>query len=578
MRNRSIIAGRMVPCMRTALLCIGVVGPFLGPRFVKAAGDAAARGVESTASSAKGLSFDLGDPGTMPVGVDDAGARKRIYDDPSGQAAFERIGFDFLMHHFWREPSVEEVDRLDRWAAQHGHGFLYNAENSPSARKPGDPAQYRKPGSFWQPTDVFVKRCLASPRFMGFCFDECEHWTTNGVWVTAGRGFMPQFYDAEGGTLAQAYAGNAHNLSLLMTRHFPGLAAQAAEGRAGPVVGTENVFPILQHLFARCGLVQMPKLLKETVTPVAMAMAMGAAKQYGVRHWTSVDLWGPSGYPGHTPAALHSALLLAYWTGSELTYIENFNYKGSLYATKPDGAIELSSYGKVARSFIRDYLPRHARPHRFCDFAPETIIVRFPDSDWGQENPGPWIRRNLYGASNLTPDKDTRAWLRIWHVITHDTLPVKALNYNTRLGIPYRVFFPASNVAVYDHLASDPTLYRHARIVFLVGKQVSPACRTTLDALVRGGLTVVSTTRLSPPGVGPIGEDGYATLEAGRGRWVVTDDVTLGPVRALLAPLLGQPDELRYVFGAHEVVFTADKNPDVLSVALRSTADGDEPR
>ena len=50
----------------------------------------------------------------MPVGVDVAGSKKYIYDDPVAQDAFEQIGFDFLMHHFWGAPTVEDVDRLDR--------------------------------------------------------------------------------------------------------------------------------------------------------------------------------------------------------------------------------------------------------------------------------------------------------------------------------------------------------------------------------------------------------------------------------------------------------------------------------
>ncbi len=504
----------------------------------------------------------------MPVGVDEAGSKKWIFDDPAAQEAFEQIGFDFVMHHFWGEPKVAEIDRLDEWAAEKGHGFLINAENSPSGRAPGDPAIYRKPGGFFQPPDKYVQRCLASPRFLGFCFDECEHWVCNGTWVTAGRSFEPHFYDAEGDALDDAYAGNMHNLGLLMDRVFPGFAERARKPGSVPVVGTENVFPILQHLFARQGLVQMPKLLKETITPVTLAMAMGAAKQYGVQHWTSVDLWGVGGYPGHSPEELRSALLISYWTGAERTYIENFSYQGSLYAVE-DERVELSDYGQVAREFIREYLPEHPRHIRFETFAPEVIIVRFPDSDWGQENPGPWIRRNLYGASNLVPDEDTRYWLKVWHVISHGTIPVTALNYNTPLGIPYRVLFPANNVAVYDHLAADPELYRGARLVFLVGKQVDPACLATLEALSEKGLTVVSTSRLAPAEMASVGPEGYAIHATGSGRWIVTNDVTLAAVRDILTPFLGRPDELRYVFGDTEVVFTTPENPDRVQVALR---------
>jgi len=507
-------------------------------------------------------------PNPMPVGVDEAGSAKWIYDDPIAQDAFEQIGFDFVMHHFWGEPTIEDIDRLDAWAAPKGRGFLINAENSPSGREPGDPAVYERPGGFFHPPREYVEHCVASPHFLGFCFDECEHWICNGVWVTAGQPFQPCFYNAEGRSLDDAYAGNLHNLQLLMERVFPGFAERSHHPGQVPIVGTENVFPDLQHLFARAGLVQMPKLLKETVTPVTLAMAMGAAKQYGVQHWTSVDLWGMPGYPGHSPEELRSALLISYWTGAERTYIENFAYQGSLYVEQ-DGRAQLSAYGEVAREFIREYVPAHPRRVRFEDFAPEIIIVRFPDSDWGQENPGPWIRRNLYGASNLVPDADTRYWLKVWHVISHGTIPLAALNYNTPLGIPYRVLFPANNVAVYDHAASDPALYDTARLVFLVGKRIEPECLATLRQLAQAGLTVVATRRLAPPELSTVGPEGYAVHPTGTGRWIVTDDATLPAMRSLLAPYLGSPDELRYVFGGTEVVFAAPGDPAKVEVTAR---------
>ena len=78
-----------------------------------------------------------------------------------------------------------------------------------------------------------------------------------------------------------AYEGNLHNLGVLMAQVYPGFAARGRRPGQTPIVGTESVLPDLQHLFARAGLVQMPKLLKETITPVTLAMAMGSAKQYG---------------------------------------------------------------------------------------------------------------------------------------------------------------------------------------------------------------------------------------------------------------------------------------------------------
>jgi len=53
------------------------------------------------------------------------------------------------------------------------------------------------------------------------------------------------------------------------------------------------------------------------------------------------------------------------------------------------------------------------------------------------------------------------------------------------------------------------------------------------------------------------------------GRWVVTDDVMLPAVRELLGTVPGKVDELRYVFGKSEVVFTAPGDGTVVKVSVR---------
>ena len=105
--------------------------------------------------------------------------------------------------------------------------------------------------------------------------------------------------------------------------------------------------------------------------------------------------------------------------------------------------------------------------------------------------------------------------------------------------------------------------------MFLVGKQVEPACLATLRALGERGVTVVSTRRLAPPEMAEVGAEGYATYPTGAGRWIVTDDVTLPAVRKLLVPYLGRADELRYVFGDKEVTFTAAGDAAQVRVAVR---------
>lgn len=185
----------------------------------------------------------------------------------------------------------------------------------------------------------------------------------NGVFVTARKhsltDFVPHFYDAEGDCVEAAYAGNLHNVRVLMDTVY---ADFARPPQPGPIVCTKHVFPVMFHLFVRAGVAPLPKYLKESVTPVIAAMALGAAKQYGTPVIPCVDLWGPGAdWPAHSPEALSSALLFAYWTGSPAVYVENFSYRDSLYQTRSDGTHELTAWGEAVKRFKRKTMPANPR-------------------------------------------------------------------------------------------------------------------------------------------------------------------------------------------------------------------------
>jgi hypothetical protein len=529
----------------------------------------------------------------MLLGVCDPGKKQHVYQDAAMRAAIERLGFDFLMHHIYGPPRVEDVEAVAHWAEGSGCGFFMNQENTDRPAGAAEPdGPYRRPGFFFQPPAEWVEACAASPRFMGVCYDEAEHWISNGVWVTAAhrgqqnideRGRVrPHFFDADGCTLQQAYEGNLHNLRALRAACYGPLKLDGRSpdgGRSRPIICTEQVFPVLGSLFARAGISPFPKYLKESVTPAFAAMALGAARQYGTVYGACLDLWAGSdpGWPGHGAARLRSALLYAYWSGCDLAYVENLNFQNrTLYEADGAGSLTFTPWGDVVRWFVHAYVPAHPRPAviRAAAYRPAIVIVRFPDSDWGQSPRAGYISGTLYGAANLLPDERTRYWLKIWHVITRGAIPVTGLTWHAEgyRSLPFRFHIPTDSVAVYDHRADDPALYEGTRLAFLSGVCAEASVLETLNARVRRGLVVATPLHLAPAELcarrGSTGEP-FVEHRVGDGAWIVTDDVLHASVRARLEPLLGDPAAMTLRYAGATVCFGVPDDHGMMPIDVR---------
>ncbi len=532
-------------------------------------------------------------PRSMRFGVCDPGKKQHVYQDPAMRAAIDRLGLDFLMHHIYGSPRVEDVRQVAAWAEADGRGFFVNQETTDRPRGRAQPdGPYQRPGFFFQPDRDWVQACAASPRFMGVCYDEAEHWATNGVWVTTKRSHdenvdergqvRPHFFDAQGSCLAQAYEGNLHNLRALLAECYGPLnpdAHGASHDQPRRIVCTEQVFPIMGPLFARAGISPFPKYLKESVTPVFAAMALGAARQYGTTYGACLDLWAASdpGWPGHDARRLAGAMQFAYWSGCDLAYVENINFQGGvLYEADGPRVQRLTTWGQAVQRFARDYMPAHPRPRAIstAGYRPRIAMVRFPDTDWGQTPRAGYISGTLYGATNLQPDAQTRYWLKLWHLISHGTIPATGLTWHADgyRHLPFRFVFPCESTALYDHMADDPALFAGTRLVFLAGKVVSETCMRTLAPLVKQGLIVVGPSHLMPSGHLAGGARRVAEERDGAGAWIVADDPLDPVLRERLAPLLGDGRTMRLSFDGAEVVFFADEGGGLSRVEL----DGDE--
>lgn len=109
-----------------------------------------------------------------------------------------------------------------------------------------------------------------------------------------------------------------------------------------------------------------------------------------------------------------------------------------------------------------------------------------------------------------------------------------------------------------DKPAGDPALYEHARLILLCGVTIPPETFETIRRRTAAGCVTVALPWLLPSSDTDTAKEPYSETPLGQGTWIVTDSYLRPELRERLAPLLGQPDQLRYVFGRTEVIFRPD--------------------
>ena len=442
----------------------------------------------------------------------------------------QRFGVDFADLHFGDRadslpPALDECDRR-------GLRYVLNFERAPVGWTP--PASLR---------DDLTHR----PGFLGFMLDEADHMQINAHWpVVDYYGYEDRHYLAETDGLDLAGAREAV-LSALRRR-------SEACTAAGKPAAVEFLFPVMMHTAARAGLTVSPKVLKETCGPAMLAVAMGAARQHHVDFWVDVDYWWHNEAIGHSAERFRSALLLAYWSGASLVYVE----EGARWARDhPVGQQIEEAYGE----FVQGYVPAHPRPYDWRSFRPQTAIIRFDDTCFDErqrhlgEYPGP-----LYG--HLPAGPENTEWLSIWSLLSHGFVRTDSLSHQweaRRFG-GRTLFVPLHNVAVYDHEVDYETL-AGLRLIFLTGVAISDRTQEAVARCVKEGALCVLPPRLAPPGSDLGRVEGITSVSDGAGRWLVVPELyrlhyecfCAGPVtpalREAFAGLIGDGDHLVYDFG-----------------------------
>ena len=436
------------------------------------------------------------------------------------------------------------------------------------------------------PPEAVVKQAVQKmknpkARFLGLVFDELEHCRLMRSYTATPLADVKTF-----GTLADASAQTLAGYQKLHD-HYDKLGV--------PVVATHQ-WPILHHTAAQAGFTVCPKICKEFYSPVNLAMAIGAAVQYDTDLWVDCDLWFWDLVPGHSPEEFKCNLLLAYWMGADLVYIEGcgYNLKSvgkqgtpfSLMNQIDENTYQPTAHGEVLRWFCKTYLPANKRPYSFRDIRPSIAIVRFEDTCHGQRFTADWPD-NLFGCDKLHSDTDTEAWLGIWNMLTfgstgrdglslfkawvrpsgyqrgvRDHLAQSYLTRPTQADL-HRFFVPLTGTVVFDHTVGYDLL-KDIPLLFLTGKQVSQSTLEAIRKCVQDGAVCVVWGPLSKPYRLGNWRKGVQTVKSGKGKFVLTDDFGRREVYQEVKGMIGRPDRIRYLFGEHEVtLWRGDTDNDV---------------
>lgn len=539
-------------------------------------------------------------PASLPIalGVDDAGSYLTsvgidYWTHPPYFEALRELGVGMLSIHS-HPPSPDGTDlspkfaarlaSIDRAMREHGLAYLLNVElpNFKTSLEitPGV-NEFAHPGGLhrWDLRmewldPLLPPRSAGVPALRGVIYDEVDYMQLASAKYSNGarEDFdAPFLVNTDGMPLETAYERLVEACRSLRIDHYQNRIR----------LQTEQVWPDLYHIFARAGWTVAPKLLKEGLSSPYLCIALGAAVQYqreGANFWVSPDLWNRHSYPGHSPQALRSAMMMGYELGAEGIYVENFDSmlkaprhplagpSGSLIAWSDPEHFTVTPYGEVVRDFYRKYVPSHPRWTDWRDYDPRVAIIRLPDGGWGQYSTGPGYaeassRNRLLGNREMPLDEAASEWLKIWPILTHGVVREGALSSQNHFVYPKGIekfFVPIDSVAVFDHRVEADRL-RNVDCMIVCGHALS---RPTFEAVrdrVANGATCIIARRLY---------DKYAK-GALPGDWLVVDDFKDPAIAEKLEPFLGPPDLARFRFKNCLVEFRSGTVDDSIEVLIR---------
>ncbi len=506
--------------------------------------------------------------------------------------ALDDLGAKLVVYHFFPVSHAREknsdltrkrLESIDQGMRAHGLQYMLNVEMPNFVSRleitPGV-NEFEHPGGIhrWDLRMDWLNPILPPivPKplsFQGIVYDECEHMLLSNN----------KFSDYPHATYDQPFLINTHGMPL--EEAYEKLVAECRRIREEHYqdrvhLQTEQVWPDLFHLFARAGWDIAPKLLKEGFSSVVLSVALGAAVQYqeeGITFSASPDLWNRAEYPGHSPEALRSALMMGYWLGAERLYVENLDYHGkeprypqaspagSLLTWRDTQHYELTNHGRIVQDFFKNYVPAHHRYINWREYDPKVAVIRLPDGGWGQFFEGPGhgeaaSRNRLLGNREMPLDKAASEWLQVWSILTHGKTLPGAISTNNPFVYPDGVgdfFVPIDSVAVFDHRVGKEHL-AHVDCLIVCGHALSATTFAAVcERAAEGATCVISKRLLEQYSKSPLPGD-----------WLVVDDFGSPEVANKLKPFLGPPDVACFRFKTQVVEFTHGPSPDSIEVKV----------
>lgn len=516
-----------------------------------------------------------------------------ILDDRCGNSRFfgsevmSSINPDFVIYHYNPHGSIGDQSKylasLAQDFAQAGTGVVLNLEaaNFFPSIVGEDGFDYANTSDslhrFVFP-DTLLTAIGSTENIIGLQYDEIEHCQINrNISLTMNNPSLSPVSLAETTGMGFLKADSAV---------FDGVDRMVTDNALHGVNSTlcENVWPVLFHNFARGGMIPVYKQMKENWSDIYAVIAAGASLQYGTDLWACLDFWRFTIFPGHSAEELEANLKFAYWMGVDNLYVES--YKACIDKDSK-GNVVLNERGQALADFISEYVKKNPRPYSFRDYRPEIAIIRFDDTYWGQ-GPDTFVSTfdrdgnidgeihwddTLFGARDLKADELAKEWLKAWNTITHGQIPEGALSYNAENvygGKPYRGFAAMNSPIVFDHLVRR-SLLKPVELAFLCGRYISEETLNDVRLSVKRGMTVVTSPRFAPAEYSEQYFEGTSVFKDGRGKWIITDNISSREVKDLVRPFLGDDDEITLRFRrGRRVRFKISEDGKCLSMKFRN--------